>query len=362
MGKQDFRSAQGGLRELTLLGGALIGATDHGLVVSLDWGRTWSPRTSASLQAGVEFLGAQAGTFIAWSRAGIFTSGDSGLSWRLSLPNAGGAPWTAFGGDGMLHAAGSRDGNIHVTSDAGATWSPPHRLPFADSVVSVEVFDHAVLAGSGSGLWRLSLTDGAWTKIPLPLPSAEAPRLLAAGEGALLVGGITRAWELSRDGTLSERTAGIAPALFNHLHVIGERQYAIDHYGYLHRWDAEAAAWARVTGVSNHVSAFAGAADRLVIINSSGSVYSEDGGRTVNRQWYPDSPYMSKPVRTIIALDGRFYAGDDIGGVWRLEWALPETGTGIRTPGRRRAQGVRTGAARGIFPGGWWRADGRITK
>lgn len=318
-------------------GDRLFAATPLGLQVSPDSGKTWAPQPFGLMQSPILALGIHGQKYLALSELGISSSPDSGATWRLALPNDAGTVWSIFGGTGGRYAAGTLGGKVRVTLDGGDTWSPAGSLP-GQSLTGLGFVGATCFAGTLQGLHSSNDQGGTW--VPVPMPQAEIPRILASDGRSLLIGGDSRIWELGADGRFSELTAGLAPLQVQSFWLAGEERFAITRDGGLHRWDASGQpsdsasgpGWRRMPRFDGLPFAVAGSGKSLVLATSTGTYTILDGGT-----WQPvrANNLRGQQIRTL-AFDGGFaFGGDGHGGLWRLAPAFPQTPVSV-LPARRK--------------------------
>lgn len=225
-----------------------------------------------------------------------------------------------------------------MTLDAGDTWSPAGSLP-GKSLTGLGFVGATCFAGTLQGLQSSADQGGTW--VPVPMPQAEIPRILASDGRSLLIGGDTRIWELGTDGHFSDLTAGLAPLQVESFWLTGEERFAITRDGGLHRWDAfglpsdpaSGPGWRRMPRFEGVPFAVVGSGKSLVLATSTGSYTLLDGAT-----WQPlrTENLRGEQIRTL-AFDGGFaFGGDGHGGLWRLAPAFPQSPVSL-LPARRKS-------------------------
>ncbi len=312
--------------EMVEAGGALIAKSRQGLKKSTDSGRTWKPIPIRSIRSQIHSLTAQGKVILAHADEGIFLSQDSGATWDSSLPAAARLSWTAFAGSAALHAAGSQDGKVRISTDAGTSWTRPLSFPSNAPVSGLAFFGGTLFASSAGGLWRLSSTDSLWVAAPLPV--ADSIMTLASSANALLLTARSHLWVMRPEGSMTDKSAGIEISKVMRAWMIDERLFAYTSDGFLHQWNPGTAAWGKLSPFCRHILSLAGKGNLLVAATYMGTAISEDGGST----WYS----ISNNFTALTLSNGVLYGGDNVGGIWRSRLILPTTW--IRSPVSRKAR------------------------
>ncbi|MEO7423772.1 MAG: hypothetical protein ABI036_01215 [Fibrobacteria bacterium] len=308
---------------IAAIGGKLVYHSSQGLKVSENGGLTWMDSNPRAISGAIQALAVQGRAFLALSEQGIFTSGDTGITWELSLPADSNNPWTKLIAAGGLVAVGGSDGTVRISADAGAHWSRPLPLPASDSaspsVKSLAVFGGTVVAASAQGIWRLSLPDSGWKAFPLPV--AEPFRALGSGSSALLVATDSHLWKLRPDGTSEDLSAGIPILKIMGLWIIEDRTYAYTSDGNLRQWDASHDMWVTGRQFDRHVLSLAGSQNSLLAATYTGLSVSGNAGATWDGReviWNGSGFGSSVNGVKAVACEGGFlYAGDNLGGIWQ---------------------------------------------
>ncbi len=326
--------------EIVESGSRLFRSTTRGIAGSVDDGVTWT-RVRGLGDAEIISLAVRRSRILALTGKGLFVSADSGASWKAALRNDTAATWTTLSGGLGLHALLSREGDIRVSTDSGATWkSIP--MPAPGPAYGLTVLGRNIYLLAAGGLWRSAAEGTAWTEIPLP--AADSLRLVAGGTRSLLLCGRTHVWEYGEDGSFLDRNGSLGPFDVTSVSMIGEVGYVV-HDAQLNVWEAADGDWRRLTTLGNngYPSALAVKDSYLVIYSLWSSQISVDGGRS-----WEEIPTSTATLRTAgewqlpftFAVDGdQVYAGDPTGGLWRLEPGFSDLGTGIRKLSGRPASG-----------------------
>lgn len=218
-------------------GSRLVAASDNDeLFTSTDGGKTWTPRASAGSYTAVAIssdgLKMLAATSDGENSGALYTSTDGGVTWTPRTLNGN---WTevAISADGSTLVAAdygflhydaipddwvSDGGQIHVSTDGGATWTPQgdarlwtHVACSADGsrLIASALFDFVYTSSNGGQTWSQSTGPGEVRGVTC---SADGLKLaLCTSDGVIATsidGGITWSQHLERQGEASWR--GIA--------------------------------------------------------------------------------------------------------------------------------------------------------
>jgi photosystem II stability/assembly factor-like uncharacterized protein len=136
----------------------------RGLVFSSDGGQNWSWRDLPIDSGGALRLDIAAGesdqeTYVATARQGLYISRDSGATWQQAASGLPQAPVEDLAIVGNVFVVSPTTGGLYLSTDTGRTWS---RLPgtIAEgsfSAVAAQPGATAVVAASGDGVYSLSL-------------------------------------------------------------------------------------------------------------------------------------------------------------------------------------------------------------
>lgn len=163
----SWSSVNNGLTETSInallySGSELFAATDHGKVFSsANNGLSWASESSGLPSSAIRALAAGGGNlFAATSGGGVYRSTDNGANWTLVgwsyLTNTN---ITSLTVSGVNLFAGTGTG-MFVSTDNGTSWSPSGLTDMWITALAVDGSN--LYAGTlGSGVWRLSLSNGA---------------------------------------------------------------------------------------------------------------------------------------------------------------------------------------------------------
>jgi len=146
-------------------GRSLWAVSLRGLVFSSDSGRTWAWR-DLPLEAGgalrLEIAPGESehGTFVATARNGLFISRDAGANWQQAAAGLPQTPIQDLAIAGTAFVASPTTGGLYLSLDSGRSWS---RLPgtIAEgtfSAVATRPGGAAVVAASSDGVYSLTIT------------------------------------------------------------------------------------------------------------------------------------------------------------------------------------------------------------
>ncbi|HTD78888.1 MAG TPA: hypothetical protein VK898_14720, partial [Chloroflexota bacterium] len=121
--------AEGGVAAVAFdsAGRTVAAATESGLAVSLDSGKSWQIRPTASLQPSLSVVFSGQTLLVGLHRDGVTRSDDLGVTWQTANEGLGARLDTElvlspdFAHDRTLFVAGPEDG-LRVSSDGGVTW------------------------------------------------------------------------------------------------------------------------------------------------------------------------------------------------------------------------------------------------
>lgn len=349
--------------------GAALAATESGaLLATAGPNEPWAPLAHAALPADLAptaMLATGAGVvWLATLSHGLLRSVDRGLSWTHALPDA----VLALTAVDEAVFVGTESG-ILVTQDDGATWKMRPSPPLHDLTRLLLTEDGPIVFGLHSPPMRHH--DGAWRRLPVPLPSAAmtlAPdgTLVAAGpEGitwsddggqnwqdatvpAATVAHVTfrsdgQGWAGSADGATLLRSidAGRSwqplAAPFGRRPLIALQATARDvlavtydaHRRRAHLWRSpdDGQRWGEVADVATTAAQAAVCSEPLAVALGSTLLVPEAGGRWARR------PLPATPVRRLAGSGDRLLALTAAGLFWSTDsgehWQREEMGLPI---------------------------------
>jgi len=241
----------------------------------------------------------------------------------VACTSVGHAQWERTGGpegheiqclevvDGRLLAGTSTDG-LHVSMDAGESWSPLNvGLEFADVRCVVEVAG-ALLAATSDGVYRS--TDDGQTWDPPSATGGFASRDLAVFDGDVFAAatGVYR----SSDGGITWELTDLFQGFFHSI-AATESVILAGSSSDLHRSTDGGDTWDRLEEFGAHVHFSIVADGQTVLVGRNREVLrSDDGGLTLDRIEVPFDVSVAN-LYDFAILDGTYYAGTSYDGVYR---------------------------------------------
>jgi len=149
----------------------------RGLVFSSDAGRHWAWRdlpleAGGALRLDVAPGEAEGGTFVATGRNGLFISRDAGVTWQQAAFGLPQAPIEDLAIVGNVFVASPTTGGLYLSHDSGRTWG---RLP---GTIAEGFFSAVATQAGGAAVVAASSSDGVYSLVLAP-PSTAAARLIA---------------------------------------------------------------------------------------------------------------------------------------------------------------------------------------
>jgi photosystem II stability/assembly factor-like uncharacterized protein len=147
----------------------------RGLVFSSDAGRNWSWRdlplaAGGALRLDIAPGNGETSTFVAAAHNGLFISRDAGATWQQAAFGLPQAPIEDFAIVGTIFIASPTTGGLYLSADSGRTWS---RLP---GTIAEGSFS-AVAAQAGGAAVVAASSDGVYSLLLAPPAAAAAARL-----------------------------------------------------------------------------------------------------------------------------------------------------------------------------------------
>lgn len=148
-------------------------ATDLGLFVSTDTGRTWSQHTDGSMGAALCVLPTANALWLG-TAVGIYMSTDAGRTWELrtnGLPALDGTYVSALAGNESTLLAGTAAG-VYVSTNQGRSWQPtPMREPVQHLITNTAA-PQTIATVTEAQTLHISTDAGAtWTETMAGLPA-----------------------------------------------------------------------------------------------------------------------------------------------------------------------------------------------
>jgi photosystem II stability/assembly factor-like uncharacterized protein len=134
----------------------------RGLVYSSDAGRSWAWRdlpldAGGALRLDVARGSAEGDTFLATAGNGLFISRDTGATWRQAAYGLPQAPIEDLAIVGNVFVASPRTGGLYLSRDSGRTWS---RLP---GTIAEGYFSAVAAQAGGAAVVAASSSDGVYS-------------------------------------------------------------------------------------------------------------------------------------------------------------------------------------------------------
>ena len=161
--------------------------------ISFDWGATWMTNALSGPYLNAAGCSADGTTLIVMGRFGpVYSSTNSGTSWRSNNVPAARWDWVAGSADGTRWVASAsaleNESPVYLSQDSGATWSPASVPPRYYGQVASSADGNVLVAASYHGGTFISTNAGiAWQQALTP--DANACACSADGKRIILTGG-----------------------------------------------------------------------------------------------------------------------------------------------------------------------------
>ena len=182
-----------GIRALAVgASGELVAAVTGGGMWSDDGGQSWTP--SGGLGTSIVDVHASSEAFYAVSLFyEVFASADGGAGWSMlpPPPRQDGNFASAITADEQHVYVGMRGAGVLRTADGGATWEAPGDGLKNTTVMSLDVLDGRLYAGTMGGVFVSDDGGTTWSAANRGLVATTADVLLEAEDGTILAGGVS---------------------------------------------------------------------------------------------------------------------------------------------------------------------------
>lgn len=148
--------------KIAIIGGDIFACTNGvGIFRSTDNGNSWTQVDSALINTLTWTLATTDSTLYVGSDKWVFSSTDKGVTWidaSEGLEATPNAVYTIYASGGNLFAG--TDKGVFLSTNNGATWTDVNTgFPSGTWVTSFATFGADLYAGTGSGVWRRSLSE-----------------------------------------------------------------------------------------------------------------------------------------------------------------------------------------------------------
>lgn len=322
------------IRSLTRVGRAVVAGTFGGGVLCFDtefgsWssecpGFTAPMITSMAYDGSVVYAGLEGG--------GVYRSLDSGDSWARSLDGFDSLTALDVAAGATAIFAATWNG-VYKSTDQGQSWSAAGLQ--GSGIYCLDIWGDVLYAGSYDGrLWSSANAGQSWSPVGSGLPYGIVRG--AVRSGTTLYAGVDGGgvYKLP-DGqtTWTAMNAGLPAPVCSCLNLGGSTLYLGTGMNGVYRWNAGAQTW-EVAGLENQTIFCLAYVNGTLMAGTWGGLFtSSNSGQTWTSESDGLQPWLS--VRAIIAGGGSIFAGLGSGGVWRatnpLDATQPEDSSPIGT-------------------------------
>jgi gliding motility-associated-like protein len=306
----------GNVTRISSFGARLFATTFEGIFESSDNGQTWVARNNGLTSTYCYGSDEIEGTFITWTKDGIFLSTDAAVTWKKTNVGIG---YPTVVKKGSIIIAGNFV-NAFISSNDGASFTS---LPALRGITCAMVINNKIIVGNDYGLHKSYDNGNSWVSINEGMTNARINTFAESGNSWFVGTGLS-VYRSDNHGNLwTKQSLSPELQLVHGLASAGSNIVAAAESG-LYVSENNGATWEKAS--SERAGSFITVDDALIAVNAGRLVISKDNGRS----WtiHSEQSGLARLVYDGTTLYGAHYSGimssKDKGKTWIV---LPGSGS-----------------------------------